>query len=208
MKLSTAQQVIELFRNLSDDDKALIASRSYKHPGGFYKIVLHENADDKSSIRLHLWQFPLPVRENPHSHAWRFTSHVLSGGLKDTHWTECDSKCGEPYTKYRVDITKENHSCNVEFIGPVRLSATGAFDRTAPTTYTLEADVVHSSGPSEDDTITLVHQAARTRTENELYCDHQPLTFNVGEPTKYTALSSSELNVLIERIVNILSKQI
>lgn len=57
----------------------LIASRSYDHSNGFYKIVLYSS--EKCKLRLHIW-YPSKINsatENVHYHRWRFTSKILIG---------------------------------------------------------------------------------------------------------------------------------
>jgi hypothetical protein len=86
--------------DLNDDDSATeVAARSYWHPNGFAKLVLHAATDFR--IRLHVWP---PGRNrrgetNPHGHRWDFASTVLCGpGLRNTEYREAPT--GAPYVRH------------------------------------------------------------------------------------------------------------
>ena len=77
-------------RSLREDPDATreIARRSYRHPNGFAKLVLH-NAQPQFCVRMYVCMYvcmyvwgPGSGRRgetNPHSHRWDFASTVLVG---------------------------------------------------------------------------------------------------------------------------------
>lgn len=87
--------IIALLHELAQDDKALeiIASRSYLHALGFYKIVLVDSVKDlqgpkekKAQLRLHIWKpesEALPIVESLHEHSFDFISTVISGKIEN-----------------------------------------------------------------------------------------------------------------------------
>ena len=69
-----------------------IASRSYLHTLGFYKIVLVDSNSDlsdfdvKTQVRLHLWkpnEESVDFTESLHEHSFDFVSHVISGKIEN-----------------------------------------------------------------------------------------------------------------------------
>src|SRR5690349_20022783 len=63
------------FLHNSDRGLAAVAKRSYTHPNGFAKIVLHDG--DGYGIRLHVWHQTSDRWISdaiPHGHRWEFAS--------------------------------------------------------------------------------------------------------------------------------------
>ncbi len=79
--LSSKENLINTLTEILNDDLllAIIASRSYNHSNGFYKIMLFSSEEYK--LRLHIW-YPSSINsivENIHYHRWRFVSKILIG---------------------------------------------------------------------------------------------------------------------------------
>lgn len=91
----TPPQVARLLKFLSDLPEPqirAIASRSYQHPLGFYKLILAQSSDTGEKLRLHVWRNQAPIDrrvEDIHDHFWDFRSLVLIGHLRSEIYEEC-----------------------------------------------------------------------------------------------------------------------
>src|SRR5947209_8668763 len=66
----------------------LIASRSFKHTNGFFKIVLHGSSLHEIKLRLHFWPTGSATHTDadPHNHRWTFLSVPLFGALYEERY--------------------------------------------------------------------------------------------------------------------------
>jgi len=164
-----------------DSLAAEVAARSYWHPNGFAKLVLHTSAEYR--IRLHVW--PSGSEEistgesNPHSHRWEFSSTVIAGGgLHMVEYTE-DSHRGKPYDRYRYGSDPANPAA-LRHDGEVRLFKVRSPHVTRGQVYSCDTSVVHTVRPIEAGlTATVVIQGPHQAQSTVVYCkpgqsDDQP----------------------------------
>jgi hypothetical protein len=188
-------------RDLATDDVATaeIANRSYWHPNGFAKIVLHDSGDPGFRLRLHVWPpsaTPSRGESNPHSHRWEFASHVLTGtGMHMVEFAET-GEGGRPYLRYRYGTDPANPAVLVAD-GAVRLRRRGVPHVQAGDVYTCDTSIVHTVRPIDAGlTATVVVQGPRRTPATVVYCepgesDDQP---NVDlRDTEFQALASAVL---------------
>lgn len=123
-----------------------IAERSYWHPNGFAKLVLHTDPDFK--LRLHVW----PAGEgrlgesNPHSHRWPFASTVVAGGgLHMVEYTESETR-GYRYDRYRYGADPADRAALVA-AGTARLTRVRSLHNGYGGVYSCDTDVVHTVAP-------------------------------------------------------------
>jgi hypothetical protein len=169
---------------LGADDAAVadIAKRSYWHPNGFAKIVLHTSVEPEFRIRLHVWPRSTVVsagESNPHSHRWEFASHVLTGA--GTHMVEFAevAETGKPFRRYRYGADPANPAALVAD-GEVRLKPTGVRHVGDGDVYRCDTSIVHTVRPVDAGlTATVVVQGPRRTPTTVVYCkpgesDDQP----------------------------------
>lgn len=146
-----------------------IAERSYWHPNGFAKLVLHTDVDHK--LRLHVW--PAGVgrlgESNPHSHRWDFASTVVAGaGLHMVEYTESDTR-GSHYDRYRYGADPADRAALVA-AGSARLARLRSLHNRFGGVYSCDTDVVHTVAPIGDAlTATLVVQGPQRTSSTVVY---------------------------------------
>ncbi|EOD67568.1 hypothetical protein H480_15826 [Amycolatopsis vancoresmycina DSM 44592] len=173
-------------RDLAADDAAVaeIAKRSYWHPNGFAKLVLHTGVEPEFRIRLHVWpcsERPSRGESNPHSHRWDFASHVLTGtGLHTVEFAETAER-GKPFRRYRYGTDPANPAALVAD-GEVRLARRAVPHVRGGDVYTCDTEIVHTVRPIDAGlTATVVIQGPRRTPTTVVYCepgesDEQPNT--------------------------------
>ena len=77
--------------NVLSNPKSLshVASSSYLHDNGFYKIVLRRNCSSSLTLRLHFWSGRDYLEGNVHNHRWRFSSLILHGKIVEEIFSMC-----------------------------------------------------------------------------------------------------------------------
>jgi hypothetical protein len=163
-------------RDLVADKAAVseIAKRSYWHPNGFAKIVLHTAAEPEFRIRLHVWprsETPSRGESNPHSHRWEFASYVLIGtGMHMVEFAET-AEAGKPYRRHRYGTDSANSAALVAD-GEVRLKRRGVPHVQGGDVYTCDTSVVHTVRPIDAGlTATVVVEGPRRTPTTAVYCE-------------------------------------
>ena len=151
-----------------------IARRSYWHPNGFAKLVLHVSDDPEFRVRLHVWpDGPAETRlgeSNPHSHRWDFASTVVAGdGLETEEFVEVDD--GMPYDRYRYGADPSNKAALVP-CGPAGLVRTAEPTIWYGQVYDCDTSVVHTVRPIGSTLVaTVVVQGRRKTDSTVVYCE-------------------------------------
>lgn len=156
--------VVELLRVARHDDLAAVTARSYRHPNGFAKIVLHDAGPAGASIRLHVWptagvheQFEDVPRGDtaPHEHRWKFASTVLAGsGLLVEEFT--GDRSGVLHDRFVFEPTVR---AELRADGDARLASRGFWVRNRDDVYGCDTDIIHTVAPIDHGmTATLVVQ--------------------------------------------------
>lgn len=187
--------------SLSQDEDTVraIARRSYWHPNGFAKLVLHIGTEPEFRIRLHVWPAsaePSRGESNPHSHRWEFASTVLAG--KGMHMFEYGetAKGGKPYRRYRYGTDPADPAALVSD-GDVRLKVVRPWHVGYGEVYSCHTEIVHTVRPIDAGlTATVVVQGPRRTPTTVVYCapgesDDQP-----NHP-----LSESDFRLLVKSVV-------
>ncbi|MEV7038044.1 hypothetical protein [Amycolatopsis sp. NPDC051061] len=163
-------------RDLAADAPAVaeIAKRSYWHPNGFAKIVLHTGVEPEFRVRLHVWPESETVsrgESNPHSHRWEFASHVLAGtGMHMVEFTETTER-GKPFRRFRYGADPANPAALVSD-GEVRLKRRAVPHVQTGDVYTCDTSIVHTVRPVDAGlTATVVVQGPRRTPTTVVYCE-------------------------------------
>lgn len=171
---ATPEWIVDLLDDVLLHDERLqrITARSYGHPNGFAKIVIHDAGRSGVSVRLHVWPAIEPgdvaaalLRRDsaPHSHRWEFASTILAGA-------------GLLVEEYRIDPEAEADRWGRFVFEPARgpgLRPDGSAELTSTEflvrdrdrdVYWCDADTIHMVGPLDDEmTATLVFQGPEFR---------------------------------------------
>jgi hypothetical protein len=132
--------------HLGQDGDALaeVASRSYAHPNGFIKIVLH--LGDDYGVRLHVW-YPQPpdwgADIDPHGHRWEFASWVVTGALHEETFVEADG--GQWHDRF--DYSRHDGTPNLLWTGTSRLCRVDHVERATGDVYARARSVIHTASP-------------------------------------------------------------
>ncbi|MEV4146327.1 hypothetical protein AB0J40_21855 [Amycolatopsis sp. NPDC049691] len=163
-------------RDLAGDpaSAAEVAKRSYWHPNGFAKIVLHTGVEPEFRVRLHVWPSSDTVsrgESNPHSHRWEFASHVLTGtGMHMVEFAET-ADGGKPFRRYRYGADPANPAALVAD-GEVRLRRRASPHVQSGDVYRCDTSIVHTVRPVDAGlTATVVVQGPRRTSTTVVYCE-------------------------------------
>lgn len=176
-----------------------MARRSYWHPNGFAKLVLHVNSDPEFRIRLHVWPEVegQPLGEsNPHSHRWDFASTVVAGaGLHMVEYVET-KRGGKPFDRYRYGGDPTNPAALLHDGGAQLTRKTSPHVRFGEV-YSCDINVVHTVVPIRSGlTATLVVQGPRRSSCTRVYC--LPGT-DAEQPNR--ELSEEDFRLLLKNVV-------
>jgi hypothetical protein len=153
---------------------AEIAKRSYWHPNGFAKIVLHTSVEPEFRIRLHVWpesETPSHGESNPHSHRWEFASYLLEGtGMHMVEFAEA-VEGGKPYRRHRYGTDPADPAA-LAADGEVHLKRRGVPHVHSGDVYTCDTSIVHTVRPIDAGlTATVVVQGPRRTPTTVVYCE-------------------------------------
>jgi hypothetical protein len=121
----------------SEADLAVLASVSYLHGNGFFKIPLARC--ESHSLRLHIWRVGSSAEENLHSHRWPFASAVLLGELTCEIW---EDGTGDD-ALIRPEMIYRGNASALEPIGDCRVRLKTICRYHAGDRYWLPADGLH-----------------------------------------------------------------
>ncbi|MBB5857260.1 hypothetical protein ACFQ05_30630 [Amycolatopsis umgeniensis] len=157
-----------------EDDEAVraAAKRSYWHPNGFAKMVLHASADFR--IRLHVWPEsaePSRGESNPHSHRWEFASTIIAGeGLSMAEFREI-TEGGKVHNRYRYGADPANPAALLAD-GEARLEVVKTPNARRGDVYSCDTEIVHTVRPIEAGlTATVVIQGPHRTSTTVVYCE-------------------------------------
>lgn len=154
---SLLENLAAIHRALKDDASALASSSSmsYLHDNTFLKLVIMDSICHRFRFRLHWWKRNSPVIfQNIHNHRFHFYSIVLLGGIRNTVWTK--SQGGSPYIHYKYQPRLGTETYVLSEVGASLLSIDSTTHQTAGSLYSLKAEVLHTSDPTQgEDVITL-----------------------------------------------------
>jgi hypothetical protein len=184
-----------------------LAERSYWHPNGFAKLVLHVNRSPQFRIRLHVWPVvpgaPLLGESNPHSHRWDFASTVLAGGgLHMVEYVESES-AGKAFDRYRYGADP-NDRATLLLDGAARLKRIAAPHVRYGEIYSCDVRVVHIVAPIEEGmTATVVVQGPHASPSTVVYCEPGRDTDQPNQP-----MSELDFRLLVKHVVTELRERI
>jgi hypothetical protein len=162
--------------DLGQNDSAVrdLARRSYWHPNGFAKLVLHVSREPEFRIRLHVWPVvpagPLVGESNPHSHRWEFASTVIAGnGLHMAEYRETEQG-DKSYDRYRYGADPADPAALLPD-GAAPLTRTASPYVRYGQIYSCDTSVVHTVAPNTVGlTATLVVQGPHRSSSTVVYC--------------------------------------
>jgi hypothetical protein len=170
-------EVADALEALAQDDLTMkgIASLSYRHANGFFKLVLHRSSETGAAIRLHAWMPDQVSAENIHNHRWPFVSRVLLGHV-DEYLFEF-SKDGEDMWRYSYErIRRGAHVLHP--VGRTTIKERGTQRWERDSVYIREALQLHRVRAAQDRlTATLVACAPTSRDSTDVFTLTEPGIF-------------------------------
>ena len=165
-----------------------IASRSYLHENGFWKLVLLQDPKKRWKIQLRVWDEETcrkSTESDVHDHRWDFYSRLLLGSaMHCTFWTEVDHgirmneyvyEPGSGVGQFRL---RYRGSCMVRLLQQAILPC-GAC-------YTLRHEVLHRVKPVVVPHVTFVVQLADARRQTTVLRETGGGDLPVTDPTRIT----------------------
>jgi hypothetical protein len=173
-------------------------AKSYKHPNGFFKILLHLGKNYE--MRLHVWD-SVDIDKSPHRHEFLYASMILTGELLDTHYHKgpAEAPNGELYHTYHrkgraVGDASAGHT--ITYSGQSRLIEYETLHRKPFEVYTSDRLVMHSTAANEL-TSTLIVKG-RYSGEDEFY-ELEPL--QEGE-REYDHLTAERVQSTVQDVIS------
>lgn len=197
--------LLDLLREIHDSPSlcASAASRSYRHPLGFDKIVLLQDSEGLGQLRLHIW-WPEDRRhlEHVHNHRFDLASSVLVGSL--TQYTYRVDPSGGGVVVYRESSRNGETVYRFTTLGEVGLVDESASVLSAGVTYWLDSTSLHRI-------VVRSHALAMTLfLQGETTRDHSTIAVSrsLGPPVKTSRVhfSSKQLNQRLRRTLSTLAE--
>ena len=182
----------------SEERLRWVAERSYRHPNGFDRLVLHGGVDAQRTVRLHIWWPDEPTSvEQIHNHAWDFSSLLLAGSLRFELFQP-----GEDLAKlrFRTGPPRSGGSgYRMRALGQTQVSR--EFDAHLPTNtvYTLDHRALHRVARAGiEPTATLIVHGPFLRQESDILAD-APLDEHDDQHVR--TFDVDELRIRLERLL-------
>ena len=196
------QLVNQLLRIQTDNElMSAISKRSYLHVNQFYKINLGVLLDG-TTIRIHVWLLSPYLRQNPHSHAWNFESKIVWGSIDNCVYNATPDP-GGIYVKNTQNLSQHRgmsiFNTNQMDSAKYSLKLVNADVFMSGDTYTLDADIIHTSYPRIDCTITVIKQGPFIKPECDVYST-LPFIQNDRRPPLTIALLHDLLTYIVTTI--------
>lgn len=181
----------------NEERLAWVADRSYRHPNGFDRIVLHGGIDAQCTVRLHIWWPEEPAGvEQIHNHAWDFSSLLLAGSLR----FELFQPGGDiAKLHFRTGPPRAGGGYRMRALGQTQVSR--VLDAQLPTSavYTLDHRALHRvARAGTEPTATLIVHGPFLRQESDILAD-APL--DEHEEQHVRAFDVGELRGKLERLI-------
>ncbi|HSS48756.1 MAG TPA: hypothetical protein VLX28_07410, partial [Thermoanaerobaculia bacterium] len=144
-ELGNKQNLTRLLQAVLLEPAALreVASRSYRHPNGYDKIVLCSTSEIivPYEARLHIWWSDTERPDTPiHDHGWDFASMVLSGRLECQEYEVGEG--GLPMYKCSCSRSAKN-IYELRYAGIDEIRPTRKYSILPHSPYFLEATTLH-----------------------------------------------------------------
>lgn len=212
----------------SDDKLQDVAKQSYYHKNDFYKVLIKEELDG-SVWRIHCFikasgndAVNCTVKDqNPHDHAWNFTSTVLQGSLDDTRYIEGYEsynsrlfvKCKMAYLSNALVMNKlgllEKPDWSLVPVGETYLTPIRRQTFRAGQIYSMDRTAIHTTFAESTGTMTLVKQSSVPKdATNYVYVPKDKLLQNqecMG--AKQRALTVHEVRFVLTAALSVLCKR-
>jgi len=178
----------------SDDLAETLARRSYPHPLGFDKIILHSE-QPLGQLRLHVW-WPESTRrrEHVHNHRFSFASFVITGEVRMRVYRP--SEDGEALVHFRETSVAAEGVWHFQRLGAESLRLCINADLGAGSTYAMPADALHRIDASPLLTATLFLETRSVRGHSSIYVDSEGLP----QPTRRRVFSTGALRERLSRL--------
>lgn len=138
---------------------AVVASQSFKHTNGFYKIVLHGLSPTGVKLRLHLWPNGYSLSEiegDPHNHRWTYFSVPLFGTLYEERFRVTEAG-GRPDMYEMACSPRSSERITVIGKRSCHLARYATYTRRPGVAYSCRAGIIHRLRPLDSTpTATLV----------------------------------------------------
>ena len=149
---SHTSRTTELIRTILAQ-KALVAEfarMSYAHVNGFVALTIESTGS--TTRRVHWWPAATPIDSPIHSHPRSFTSSVLLGRLRLTHYHETDAENSMSIKLQKYHCCSGEDQSGYRFVhqGLAYLNIASQFSITRLSTYSLQPSEIHSVRPLEE----------------------------------------------------------
>jgi hypothetical protein len=196
----------QLRRVLEEEPSVLetLASKSYVHENGFYKLTVIDKSNAKLRVRIHYW----PARgvapaqiENIHNHRFNYYSYILSGGISNRIWKVASNGATYQHYQYRPRMQKQSYV--LDYRGESLLEECEERQYHSGDLYCMNAEDLHvASAYQFNDVVTLfIEERATLRPYADVFSNEYP---NKNVPIASPALTSKQYLEVLSTIANVL----
>lgn len=202
-RIADAGYLLELLTSIQHNrlSASLVASRSYVHAAGFYKVVLVSDVQRRFQLRLHIWPTIASVDTDIHAHTTNLAALILFGQyVQRTFRVEAE---GDRRWRYRFAYGSSGMGLTPEGVGYLKSNGSRLYREGECST--LRWHELHAiEKPPQIATASLVLQGRTVKREAIVYSRSARLPSNCA-PQAY--LTTLELRSCIETVVAHLKKR-
>lgn len=152
-------------RCLEEDHAALynLASNSYLHENGFYKLTIIDRPDAKFRVRLHFWPFSVSSsveEENIHNHRFNYYSCILKGVLLNKIWRIAPR--GSKFRHYKYIPRTQKQSYVLDYCGEHFLEMHEESKYQSGDLYSMCAEDLHTVNVAQTNNVITLFIEERT----------------------------------------------
>jgi len=198
--LLSTEFLLNFLKTITEEQKEIIAKRSYYHTNHFFKVVLSVDYPKPGwKIRVHYWLKQPSFEQNPHSHGWDFTSRIIQGSLLDVQYEEetTTKKVANIYKKFDMMLTTKDprYYCKATEEKTTALSVNKIRAYSPGDIYHSHHKIVHTSHPVDDKVITVVLEEPQASESNLIYVKKDTL---FEETNSHRQVTMKELNWILK----------
>jgi hypothetical protein len=181
-----------------------LASKSYVHENGFYKLTVIDKPNASLRLRIHFW----PARgvapaqiENIHNHRFNYYSYILSGGISNRIWKVTPEGATYQHYQYRPRMKKQSYV--LDYCGESFLHECEERQYYSGDLYCMNAEDLHvASACQYNDVVTLfIEERANLRPYADVFSNEYP---NKNVPIASPSLTSKQYLEVLSTIANVL----
>lgn len=183
-----------------------LASKSYIHENGFYKLTVIDKPNAKFKIRLHFWPASSikPAQlENIHNHRFNYYSYILKGSLLNRIWKVASS--GAKFRHYLYNPRMRKQAYVLDYCGDAFLEASEERQYSNGDLYCMNAEDLHTASvPHNTDVVTLfIEERSNLRLHADVFSnDYNSRNVPIASPSLTVSQYLEVLSIISSALKN------